>query len=194
MNKELEFCEEWLLLRKYYFKILTVITVLADNKKAFRGQLKDLCECLHIQPSSVNLQKMIEAIKFLEENDYMKVIIDKDIYTLSLSKSAEKSKKIIKIKKTWYNLIRENHEGTSWENTLKVFLVIIELSSNEVIKYSDISARTNISCRTIQNCVKAICNIDFGDFMISREKHTHKNEDNTYTGEGQSFVKGLTFE
>lgn len=194
MEKELEFCEEWLLLQKYYFKLLTVVTVLADNKKAFRGQLKDLCECLQIQPSSANLQKMIEAITFLEENDYMKVIKDKDIYTLSLSKAAEKSKKIIKIKKTWYNLIRENHEGTSWENTLKVFLIIIELSSNEVIKYSDISKRTNISTRTIQNCMRTICKIDFGDFMISKEKHTHKNEDNTYTTEGQSFIKGLTFE
>ena len=51
MEKELEFCEEWLLLRKYYFKLLTVVTVLADNKKAFRGQLKDLCEYLQIQPS-----------------------------------------------------------------------------------------------------------------------------------------------
>lgn len=30
--------------------------------------------------------------------------------------------------------------------------------------------------------------------MISKEKHTHKNEDNTYTTEGQSFIKGLTFE
>lgn len=194
MYEEIDFCEEWLTLKKYYFKLLTIVTVLADNQKAFRGKLNDLCACLEIQSSSGNIQKMREAISFLSDNDYIKVIQDKDIYTLSLAKSAESSKKIIKIKRTWYKLIRDNHEGTSWENTLKVFLVIIELSSDEIIKYADIEEKTGIKSRTIQNCVKAICDIDFGDFKISREKYTHLNPDGTYITDGQSFIKGIHFE
>ena len=51
-REEIEFCEEWLTLKKYYFKILTMVTVLADNQKAFRGKLKDLCDSLDIQSSS----------------------------------------------------------------------------------------------------------------------------------------------
>ena len=96
MYEEIDFCEEWLTLKKYYFKLLTIVTVLADNQKAFRGKLNDLCACLEIQSSSGNIQKMREAISFLSDNDYIKVIQDKDTYTLSLAKSAERSKKIIK--------------------------------------------------------------------------------------------------
>ena len=55
MEEELEFFEEWLSLEKYHFKILTMITVLADNKRAFRGKLSDLCQNLSIQNSSVNI-------------------------------------------------------------------------------------------------------------------------------------------
>lgn len=73
-EKELEFCEEWLTLKKYYFKILTMVTVLADNQKAFRGKLKDLCNSLDIQSSSANIQKIRESINFLAENDYIEII------------------------------------------------------------------------------------------------------------------------
>ena len=45
-NSELEFAEEWLELEKYHFKILAVVTILADEKRAFRGKISDLCECL----------------------------------------------------------------------------------------------------------------------------------------------------
>ena len=77
-----------------------MVTVLADNQKAFRGKLKDLCDSLDIQSSSANIQKIRESINFLAENDYIKVIVDNNIYTLSLAHAAEKSKKVIKIKKT----------------------------------------------------------------------------------------------
>ena len=143
-REELEFCEEWLTLKKYYFKILTMVTVLADNQKAFRGKIKDLCHSLDIQSSSANIQKIRESINFLAENDYIKVIVDNNIYTISLAHAAEKSKKVIKIKKTWYKLIRESEGTASWENTLKVFLVITELAAGDVIKYTEIAEKTGI--------------------------------------------------
>ena len=41
-KQELEFLEEWFLLEKYEFKVLTIITVLSDNKRAFRGKLNEI--------------------------------------------------------------------------------------------------------------------------------------------------------
>ena len=42
----LEFSQQWLTLDKYPFKIITMVTVLADNQKAYRGKLSDLCQYL----------------------------------------------------------------------------------------------------------------------------------------------------
>ena len=53
-TNEIEFCEEWLSLKKSHFKIIAVATVLADNKRAFRGSLNDLCAEIGVNPSSVN--------------------------------------------------------------------------------------------------------------------------------------------
>ena len=193
-REEIEFCEEWLTLKKYYFKILTMVTVLADNQKAFRGKLKDLCDSLDIQSSSANIKKIRESINFLAENDYIKVIVDNNIYTISLAHAAEKSKKVIKIKKTWYKLIRESEGAASWENNLKVFLVITELASEEIIKYAEIAEKTGIKNRTVQSCVKTILSIDFEDFKIKKKTYTRKNTDGTYITYGQSFDKGMRFE
>ncbi len=193
-EKELEFCEEWLALKKYNFKILAITTVLADEKRAFRGTLKEFCKHLNIQSSSPNITKILESLAFLEQNDFIKTIRDKNIFTISLAKSAEKSKKIIKIKKSYYQLIRE-YEGTaSWENNLKVFLYITELSSDDMVKYADIGKFLGISKKTVQNCVKAVTSIDFGDFVISKDKHTVKDDTGSYTTLGQTFVKGINFE
>lgn len=85
MEEEIEFLEEWLALEKYNFKIITMITVLADNQRAFRGKLSDLCQSLSIQASSPNLKNIKAALAYLENNGYINIMIDKDIYTISLA-------------------------------------------------------------------------------------------------------------
>ena len=66
-TNEIEFCEEWLSLKKSHFKIIAVATVLADNKRAFRGSLNDLCAEIGVNPSSVNKRniKSQTIVKFL---------------------------------------------------------------------------------------------------------------------------------
>ncbi len=171
-SEELEFLTEWLTLDKYYFKILTMITVLADNKKAFRGKLSDLCQSLSIQSSSANTQKMKLALFTLEENNYINMIIDNDIYTISLTKFAEKDKGIIKIKREWYKLIRAAKSSASWENILKVFLYLLGLpqgANAPVITYAEISRNINCSKSVVQRAVNTICNINFVDFKFNKE-------------------------
>lgn len=113
MEEELEFFEEWLSLEKYHFKILTMITVLADNKRAFRGKLSDLCRSLSIQNSSVNIAKIRTTLFSLAEDNYINIIIDKDIYTISLTKAAEKSKNVYKDKKSMVSTNKGNRKLSS---------------------------------------------------------------------------------
>lgn len=44
MEDELIFSMKWFSLDKYYFKILTIITELADNTRTFKGTLSAFCE------------------------------------------------------------------------------------------------------------------------------------------------------
>ena len=93
-KQELEFLEEWFLLEKYEFKVLTIITVLSDNKRAFRGKLNDLCNELSISACSKNKDKLKNSLTFLEQNDYIKVIDDKGyLHYFSCSCSREKQKR-----------------------------------------------------------------------------------------------------
>ena len=199
MEEEIEFLEEWLTLEKYNFKIITMITVLADNQRAFRGKLSDLCQSLSIQASSPNLKNIKAALAYLENNRYINIMIDKDIYTISLAKAAEESKNIIKIKKAWYKLIRETKSTAAWESVLKVFLVLLEQPQgrNKAITYEQIGALVNCSKATVERAIKTICSIDFKDFKfqkdIIKEKYDTENG-KAYKTLGTVYIQGINFE
>ena len=196
MKEEIEFLEEWLQLEKYHFKILTMITVLADNKRAFRGKLSDLCNSLSIQNSSVNTNKIKATLDSLTENNYINTIIDKDIYTISLTKAAEKNKNVITIKRAWYKLIRETKSEAAWENVLKVFLVLIELPQGDgiTITYEEIGNRVKCSKSTVERAVKTIYKIDFKDFKFQKEIVKKRLENGNYRTLGTIYTQGIFFE
>lgn len=197
-KEELEFCEEWLLLKQYSFKLLTALTVLADNKLAFRGTLSDICNCIGIQPSSCNKDRIKLNLDILQEQEWAKVIIDKDIYTVSLAAAAQKSKNIIKIKKAWYILIKDAHATTktqtSFENLLKVFLKLLELSPNKTYTYADIGKMINLSKSTVGRCVKVLSKIDFDDFRFWIKLDRVKTNKGDYQTRGQIYDRMIIFE
>ena len=183
MEEILEFSTECLSLEKYHFKILTMITVLADSKAAFRGKISDLCHSLSIQTSSGNITKIKSSLDFLTKSNYINILVDKDIYTVTLTKAAESNKNIIKIKK-------------AWENMLKVFLVLIELPSCEdkPITYKEIGDIIKCSKSTVQRAVKTICNIDFKDFKFIKDVKKERLNDGSYRTTGTIYTQGIFFE
>lgn len=193
-EKELEFAEEWLELEKYHFKILTIATILADENRAYRGKLSEFCEHIGIQNSSANRTKIKNSLFVLADNDYIRLIIDKDIYTVSLAKSIEKSKNIIKIKKAWYKLIRDNKNTASWENTLKTFLVLLELPNDKAITYEDIGAIVGVKKSTVKNCVAALKKINFKDFVFNIDLERVQLSNGEYRTKGQTYNQMLIFE
>lgn len=193
MEDIIQIAEEWLELKKYDFKILVITTILADEKRAFRGKLSVLCEYLEIGNSSANKNKIKSSLSFLEENNFIKTIVDKDVYTISLSKSIENTKHIISIKKAWYKLIRNNSGDASWENVLKVFLKIIELRNDQLITYQEIGETLGIKVNTVANCIKAIEKINFEDFIIRSNTHIKRREDGTYVTLGKTYEQMMAW-
>lgn len=188
-KQELEFLEEWFLLKKYEFKLLTIITVLSDNKRAFRGKLNDLCNELSITNCTKNKDKLKNSLTFLEQNDYIKIIEDKGIYTISLAHAAEKSKNIIKIKKAWYEIIKNADCEASWESLLKVFLKVLELSQDEIYTYKQIGKLTNMSSTTVERCIKTIKKLKFDDILVKTEIKKSKNKKDEYRTKGQTYTQ-----
>ena len=195
-SEELEFYTEWLSLDKYHFKILTMITVLADNKRAFRGKISDLCKKLSIQASAANTGKIKTALKLLAESGYINVIIDKDIYTVTLTKAAEKADNVRKIKREWYKIIRQADSEAAWEQLLKVFLYLIGLPQGKdtILTYRQIGESLNCSVSTVERAIKTICNLSFGDMVFKKNVIKEKMENDFTITLGTAFTQGINFE
>lgn len=193
-EEKIEFFTEWLSLDKYPFKILAITSILADNQRAYRGTLNQFCESLSIQPSSGNKSKIKETLVFLAENNYIKLVIDNQIYTISLAAAAANNPEVITIKKAWYQLIRNNSGKESWGNTLKVFLHLIDFSDDNITTYKEIGKALNISKSTVERCVKIICSIDFVDFEIQKTVVSKKQQDGSIVCLGQKYEQVLNFE
>lgn len=196
-QEEIVFLEEWLPLDKTYFRILAVVSVLADRKLAFRGTINDLCNEIGIGASTTNKNNIKSSLKYLEENGFIKVIYDGSVITVSLAAAVEKSPNIKKIRRAWYHLIREAECEASWEPMLKVFLYLIDIKADDPISYQEIGEQLNISKTVVGRCVKAIKGIEFlEDNMIMRIIPTKENVkvgDGRYVCVGQKYLGGLEF-
>ena len=91
-TNEIEFMKEWLSLDKYPFKIITVITILADSNGIFQGNLKDICKELRIQYNQGSKNRIFTALTDLTQEKYICTTVDKDIFTISLATAAKKAR------------------------------------------------------------------------------------------------------
>lgn len=191
---EVEFYYDALTLEKYPFRILALVTVLADEKRAYRGTLSELCRELEIQPSGGNTARIKEALKVLVQNQYVHVLVDNYTYTITLTHAAAKDEKVLKIKKAWYALIREKSGTRDWGNALKVFLFLLDIPRDTPITYQAIGNQIAVSSSTVQRCVKHICSINFTDFKILKKAVNVKQPDGTFVCLGNTYEQALIFE
>lgn len=155
-DEQAEFEYDWLSRQNYEFKILTLIAVLADNNLAYRGKLKDMCEFFGVASGdSKNNRNIKAAIDKLEADGLLKQIKDGQVYTLTLSRSAEKKSRVIRIQKQWVEIAKDvkcedPKRNVSWINLLKVWLFLINNNQN-IITTSEIAAALGISTSTVKN-------------------------------------------
>lgn len=194
MEDELIFSKEWFMLEKYHFKILAIITELADNTGTFKGELTAFCKNLSIQNSSGNKNKINSALNYLANNNYITMSEDKKIYTINLSNIAEKTYQS-KLKRTWYNQLWTAANKVSWENLLKVFLALLDISKvpENIVTYKKIGEFTNCSMSTVGRAIKIIANLQFDYFRILI-KPVKKKCGEIYITIGTIYEQALFFE
>ena len=189
--------KDWITVENYQFKILVMIAALAENHLAYRGKMKDICSFLGVNNLSNNTNKIKKAIENLEEKGDIKVVRDKQTWTLTLSVKAERKTRIIKIKNAWIQAIQQydpdkKEDSIAWENILKV-LVYLVADKQEVKSYSKIANDLGISTKVAQRAVKALDGIDFGNLEIKRKLAWLKKSDNEFKVIGQKIDVIRTF-
>lgn len=193
-RKEFEILEEWLSLEKAEFRMLSLIAILSDSNRAFRGTLSTLCKELSIGASTVNKERLKNNLYQLAAADLITIIKDNNVYTISLAKAAEKSKNIIKIKKAWYQLIKDTPSEAAWENVLKVFIKLLEFAPASIHKEQEIADELNISVSTVKRAIKTLKQIDFQDFRFKIEPKIEKLADGKFRTLGNTYSQAIIFE
>ena len=82
-EKVIEFKKKWFSLDKLETKIMVAVEILAQDERAYRGTLKSFQDYLGIKtPNTIK-----KAIETLKEQGLLNYIIDKRIYTISITES-----------------------------------------------------------------------------------------------------------
>jgi len=148
---------------KLAFKLLIIISLLADSNLAYRGTLQDISIALgySAKPDTARYRRLRAAIEQLEKLDLIKTIKDDNIYTLTLSKSAQK--KTIKIARnivnTISNTLMNEKNGHDWSYTLKVLFDIyyrFDIYNRDTNNryYKEIAADLNINPKQVSTAMK----------------------------------------
>ena len=178
-NEEAEFEYEWLTREDYQFKLLALLAVLADNHLAYRGTLADMCDFLGVGRSNSTTNKKIKAaIDTLEEDGLLKKIVDGRTFTLTLSKKAEKQRRVIRIQKEWvmvvknYSEMPNKSESVDWEKVLRVWLFLLDRgNTSKTITNQQIADAIGMSKGTVDNARGALTK-DI-EAIISTKKYTY---------------------
>ncbi len=164
-NKEAEFEFDWLTKEKYQFKLLALLAVLADSHLAYRGTLADMCDFLGVGSSNSRTNKKIRAaIDALEEDGLLKKITDGRTFTLTLSKKAEKQRRVIRIKNDWvmvaknYKNMPDKSESVDWEILLRVWLFLLDRGNglDDPITNNDIADVLGMTVGSVKNARSAL--------------------------------------
>lgn len=196
LTKEVEIDKDWLTVSNYQFKILVMVVALANEKLAFRGKLKDMCEFLGVSNQSKNTEKIKDAIEKLEAKGDVLVVKEGQTWTITLSVKAERKPKIIRIRNAWIQAIKQykapKEEAVSWDNILKVFVYLCA-DKKDVKTYQEIAADLNLTFGIVRNAVWALDNIDLQDLSFKRKLAYFLNNDKEWKVKGQRIEVGYDF-
>lgn len=151
--------------------------MLADSKLAYRGTLADMCHFLGIAAGNSRTNtKIKDAIDVLEKDGLLKKIVDGRTFTLTLSKKAEKQRRVIRIQKEWvmvaknYSKLPNKSESVSWMALLKVWLFLLDRGNTQkTITNKQIADALAMTEGTVKNARAALTK-DI-EAIISKKKY-----------------------
>ena len=160
---------------------MALLAVLADSHLAYRGTLTYMCDFLGVKSSDSTTDKKISnAIDALEKDGLLKKIIDGRTFTLTLSKKAEKQRRVIRIQKEWvmvaknYSKLPNKCVSVDWMPLLKVWLFLLDRGSTaKTITSKQIAAALGMTEGTVKNARRALTK-DI-EAIISQKKYKGYN-------------------
>lgn len=199
LEREAEIDTTWLTVKNYEFKILVMIACLAENKLAFRGKLKDMCEFLAVGNTTSNRDKIKEAITALEAKGDIIVLQEGHTWTLTLTNKCFSKERTKKIRNAYvmaiqsYKPVDRDNDSVSWWNILKV-LVYLCADKREIKKYSEIANALGISKETAERAVRALVNIEFNDLSVKKKLAWFKTQEGEFKVNGNKYEVGHKFD
>ena len=156
--------------------------MLADNHLAYRGTLADMCDFLGVASGNSRTNKKIQdAIAALEKDGLLKKIVDGRTFTLTLSKKAEKQRRVIRIQKEWimvvkdYSAMSNKSESVDWEKVLRVWLFLLDRgNTSQTITNQQIADAIGMTKGTVDNARGALTK-DI-EAIISKKKYKYLAE------------------
>ncbi len=155
--------------------------MLADSHFAYRGTLADMCDFLGVgRSNSRTNQKIRDAIDALEKDGLLKKITDGRTFTLTLSKKAEKQRRVIRIQKEWvmvakkYSKMPNKSVSVDWMPLLKVWLFLLDRGNTaKTITNKQIAVALGMTEGTVKNARGALTK-DI-EAIISKKKYTYNS-------------------
>lgn len=197
LEKEAPIDYDWIKVKNYEFKILVMTACLAQEKLAFRGQLKDMCAFLGVGNTTSNRANIKKAIaNLVEAGELMSEILeDSKTWIVTITSKAEKKKKIIKIKNTYIEAIKaykaiDKNRSVSWEVILKVLIFLWGDNSSEVRTYKEIGEALGVKEQAVGRAVSALTTIDFKDMSITKKLSWYKNSNSDWRIAGSTYQVG----
>lgn len=196
LEKSAEIERDWLEIESYQFKILIMIACLAEEKRAFRGTLTDMRKFLGISKGGSANARIKTAIDTLVKREKIKVLIEDDIWTLTLSTKAEKDSKVIKIKNAYIKAIQtykaDSEDAVAWDTILKV-LIFLWTDTKEVRRYNEIAKILSLGEHTVKRAIKALTTIQFDNLNIEKKLAWYKDFNGQWKVVGNKYSIGYDF-
>ena len=189
--------KDWIAIEDYQFKILLLTSFLAENNLAYRGTLTNMCDWLGIVNAPKNTKNIKKAIEELKKKEYIFYNKEGQIHHISITNKGFKSKKVVKIRKQWidiikqYNIAKDCKVNRSWDTMTKVLISILDKFQEEknyldfnngfIVTMGEIQEDVNKSKQTISNAIDKLTECNFGSSLVIKKKiERAKNKNNEY--------------
>lgn len=179
----IDFYYEWILLENLSLKVLILVSVLANNNLIYKGSLSEMCLWLGMKSNGTNNDKIKKALNILQNKKHINYYRNGRTYTIEIINAEIENKKILRIRKSWLNVLKsyKGDVSISWIQLVKVFIYIcsksVTLSGSLIVTRKEIANYLNISATTVGNALKCIAKCNFDGLLVEKqiEKEYIKN-------------------
>lgn len=197
---------EWLNLDKLELKILVMVS--ASNNAKYKGNLTSICNWLGVSASSVNNDRIKEALSSLQDKGYIAYAVAGHTYTITINEI--ETSNIVPIRKEWIDEFKKYNRDENgkkidkkisidWGQILRVFVFLYHRKEKDTITQAQIAEQLKgISVSTVATALKAIDDCYLKGIIFERETIKHQVQDNNgniaYRTEGTDFYIMWNFE